>query len=315
MHHLIECNLCDFEIVGSHKCGGEWFSDGDSHWNVCKTCGEEYNREKHIFKGDICKTCGCEKYILGDVDNDRDVDSDDSIYLLYNIFFGNEEYPINQPCDFDGNGSMDSDDSIYLLYNIFFGDEEYPLASGTTEIEPEEIVIGVDNVTITEQLTTYDENGDPIEIKTAPNSKPENLFDGNTTSGGLWVGNGSFWSANTGAKLTIDFDEAIMVSRANISLCVNAWPCIGFSFYRGDELVGAAYGDWGQGEGNTPLGNTDDRWTFSGDKTIDFAELLDLEGKIIDRVVITMDHVRDDVFNYNKISEIDIMGTSAVIEF
>ena len=126
-YHLIKCDLCDYEKMESHKCSKEWHSDADGHWNVCEICGGEANHTEHIYKGSNCRVCGYTKYILGDVDNDKDVDSDDSIYLLYNIFFGDEEYPINQPCDFDGSGSMDSDDSIYLLYNIFFGNEEYPL--------------------------------------------------------------------------------------------------------------------------------------------------------------------------------------------
>ena len=66
-------------------------------------------------------------FLPGDVNGDDIVDSADAIHLLYNVFFGDEDYPINQSGDFDGNGSLESADAIYLLYNAFFGDEDYPL--------------------------------------------------------------------------------------------------------------------------------------------------------------------------------------------
>ena len=56
------------------------------------------------------------------------MDSNDAIHLLYNVFFGEENYPVNQPCDFNGDGAVDANDAIYLLYNVFFGDEAYPLS-------------------------------------------------------------------------------------------------------------------------------------------------------------------------------------------
>lgn len=63
----------------------------------------------------------------GDVDNDGDVDSDDAIYLLYSVLFGEEGYPLSQEGDFDGDSDTDSDDAIYLLYHVLFGEEGYPL--------------------------------------------------------------------------------------------------------------------------------------------------------------------------------------------
>ena len=62
----------------------------------------------------------------GDLDADGDTDSDDAIYLLYNVFFGNVKYPIKSPCDFDDDGDVTANDAVYLLYHIFFGDK-YPL--------------------------------------------------------------------------------------------------------------------------------------------------------------------------------------------
>ena len=66
-------------------------------------------------------------YIAGDVDGNNVVDTDDAIYLLYYTLFGEESYPINQPCDYDGNGVVDTDDAIYLLYHTLFGEDMYPL--------------------------------------------------------------------------------------------------------------------------------------------------------------------------------------------
>ena len=66
-------------------------------------------------------------YTPGDVDGNGKVDTDDAIYLLYYVMFGEEDYPVNQDCDFDGNGEVNTDDAIHLLYRVMFGEEEYPL--------------------------------------------------------------------------------------------------------------------------------------------------------------------------------------------
>lgn len=66
-------------------------------------------------------------YLIGDVNDDGAVDTDDSIYLLYHTLFGDSSYPVNQDCDFNGDGAVDTDDAIYLLYHTLFGDSMYPL--------------------------------------------------------------------------------------------------------------------------------------------------------------------------------------------
>ena len=66
-------------------------------------------------------------YLKGDLDGNEVTNTDDAIYLLYHAFFGEELYPVNQPCDFDANGSVNTDDAIYLLYHAFFGEQLYPL--------------------------------------------------------------------------------------------------------------------------------------------------------------------------------------------
>lgn len=66
-------------------------------------------------------------YLLGDINDDGAVDTDDPIYLLYHTLFGGSLYPVNQDCDFNDDGAVDTDDAIYLLYHTLFGDSMYPL--------------------------------------------------------------------------------------------------------------------------------------------------------------------------------------------
>ena len=83
----------------------------------------------HIYEenGNECVDCGQARITLGDTDGSGDVNSSDAIYLLYNVMFGEEDYPLSQRSDFDGNGIVNSSDAIYLLYSVMFGEEDYPL--------------------------------------------------------------------------------------------------------------------------------------------------------------------------------------------
>ena len=65
--------------------------------------------------------------LKGDHDGDETLSANDAIYLLYNVFFG-DEYYIYQDCDYDKNDTVDANDAIYLLYHVFFGEESYPIA-------------------------------------------------------------------------------------------------------------------------------------------------------------------------------------------
>ena len=121
------CDECGYERECPHTDCYVECVDGICHVHVCKNCGYQ-KTEEHIYgdNGVICKECGYANVIKGDVDNDGDVDSDDAVYLVYNVFFG-EDYPVVQGLDFDGDGSETTDDAIYLLYFIYFGEASYPL--------------------------------------------------------------------------------------------------------------------------------------------------------------------------------------------
>ncbi len=91
----------------------------DNEWNTVNIAdGNEYLLNAKRFNGEL---------IVGDTNSDGMTESDDAIHLLYNIFFGNDRYPITQDCDFNKDGTTTTDDAIYLLYHVFFGADRYPL--------------------------------------------------------------------------------------------------------------------------------------------------------------------------------------------
>lgn len=61
--------------------------------------------------------------IEGDYDDNRVVNSNDAIYLLYHTLMP-EQYPIYQNADYDGNGIVNSNDAIKLLYDLTLPDED-----------------------------------------------------------------------------------------------------------------------------------------------------------------------------------------------
>jgi len=65
------------------------------------------------------------KPLLGDMDGNDVVNSDDAIYLLYHTLMS-DKYPANQDCDFNGDNMVNSDDAIYLLYYAMMP-ERYPI--------------------------------------------------------------------------------------------------------------------------------------------------------------------------------------------
>lgn len=65
--------------------------------------------------------------IRGDMDGNDKLNSNDAVYLLYYVMFGENDYPIHQNGDMDGNGKVNSNDAVYLLYHVMFGAEDYPI--------------------------------------------------------------------------------------------------------------------------------------------------------------------------------------------
>lgn len=63
--------------------------------------------------------------IVGDMNADGELNAEDSIYLLYHVYF-KSDYPIHYPADCDGDGEENSGDAIYLLYHVYFRND-YPL--------------------------------------------------------------------------------------------------------------------------------------------------------------------------------------------
>lgn len=77
-----------------------------------------------------------DRIIRGDFDINGVVEDRDAIYLLYNIIFGNDAYPVAQNQDVDLNGIVDADDTILLLYHCLYGDE-LPLGSSSFYVSTE----------------------------------------------------------------------------------------------------------------------------------------------------------------------------------
>ncbi|MDO5463264.1 MAG: hypothetical protein Q4F99_07270 [bacterium] len=123
------CNSCGYVRPVDHSFDGEWIHDVFNHWKICTTCGETVLLDEHFYDSDTdtrCNVCDYIRFIRGDVDGDGTLTSDDAIYLLYHFFFGDAEYPVNQPLDFNGDGFENPDDAIYLLYHSL-DPESYPI--------------------------------------------------------------------------------------------------------------------------------------------------------------------------------------------
>ena len=72
-----------------------------------------------------------EKTPTGDLDGDFILTTDDAVYLLLHVMFGEEDYPsaAGMQTDMDHNGKLNADDAVYLLLHIMFGATDYPLSA------------------------------------------------------------------------------------------------------------------------------------------------------------------------------------------
>lgn len=76
----------------------------------------------YIYAAFVCETG---PYLVGDTDQDDDVDIDDAIYLLQYVLMP-EMFPVSQPADFNKSDVVDIDDAIYLLQHVLMP-EMFPL--------------------------------------------------------------------------------------------------------------------------------------------------------------------------------------------
>ena len=125
------CGGCEFTRVTQHSFRDRWMKDDTAHWHGCAVCGKQKDYDTHTFNpGDTetCTVCGPLRE-PGDVNADGRPDTDDAVYLLLHVMFGNADYPVEGGIhtDFNDDGKTDTDDAVYLLLHVMFGEEDYPL--------------------------------------------------------------------------------------------------------------------------------------------------------------------------------------------
>ena len=151
----VTCSRCDYTTyrempIVPHSHGAKY--DSQKHWKEC-SCGDIIEAVTHTYgnwvvvkeaaygeTGTQERSCVCGHkqteeipaltYAPTDVERDGDTDTDDAVYLLLHVMFGEEDYPTaeNAKLDFDGNGKLSTDDAVYLLLHVMFGETDYPLA-------------------------------------------------------------------------------------------------------------------------------------------------------------------------------------------
>lgn len=95
---------------------------GSNNWPLTKV-----DLQFHDYENSVCTICG-NSLVAGEMDGVEGVTCNDAIYLLLNILFGEENYPLNgADGDIDGNGTVNQDDAVYLLLHSLFGNAFYPL--------------------------------------------------------------------------------------------------------------------------------------------------------------------------------------------
>ncbi|MBQ8293385.1 MAG: leucine-rich repeat protein [Bacilli bacterium] len=82
---------------------------------------------QYSFIGEIDIVWNYNSTNLGDLNNDMIIDTNDVIYLLYYVMFGESMYPVNQSVDYDQDNNVTTNDVVYLLYHVMF-EEAYPLS-------------------------------------------------------------------------------------------------------------------------------------------------------------------------------------------
>ena len=144
--------------------------------------------------------------VLGDIDGNENVTSDDAVYLLRYTLFP-EYYPLTVFADFDHNDMITSDDAVYLLRYILFPDY-YPLTGDEPELEPTpdecfEFALLEDG---TYEITNYlDNGGSDVVVPSAHDGEPVTRIGGHETDEDedVWEWFGAFENSKTLVSVTI----------------------------------------------------------------------------------------------------------------
>ena len=138
--------------------------------------------------------------VPGDVDSNGALNSNDAIYLLRYVLFG-ETYPVSIDVDFNADGKVSSDDAIYLLRHVLFGDL-YPITHGVSFTNSESLAnvgkylyrVGNSNaVKLGTLFSALAGTPDPDLVSVTIDS----VDPANTTVSGTYSQNASDWSQGT----------------------------------------------------------------------------------------------------------------------
>ena len=125
--------VVDFETRGvttsvapcNHYYGTSVEIDEAYHEFTCDACGHTITRE-HLFSddNDLCcnEGCGYHRGLVGDVDNDGDVDPDDALWVLDYYYDNYWSYTMSVGYDFNKTGYVDEYDAYNLLMYVYFPD-------------------------------------------------------------------------------------------------------------------------------------------------------------------------------------------------
>ena len=102
---------------------------GNTEFTITKARAETAGGSIAVSAGTLSMTVLAKT--SGDVDGNDVLDTDDAVYLLLHIMFGEADFPVpsGMDLDYDGNGEIDTDDAVYLLLHIMFGEADFPLTA------------------------------------------------------------------------------------------------------------------------------------------------------------------------------------------
>ncbi len=123
---------CEYTFTTSTDYSDTWRDDLTSLMiqNQCNGDGNKATLYIDNIRVDraVAVTATAAQALLGEINNDGNVNSSDAVSLLYNIMFPElSELPVNVLCDYNNDDVVDSSDAIYLLYNVMFGGDQYPI--------------------------------------------------------------------------------------------------------------------------------------------------------------------------------------------